>query len=117
MKNRSLRTIAALAVLGSSLSVFADEVITNAMKKYHKPDDALCKKVSGGTASDAEVAEMLKIYEAMSGAKPKKGDDVSWKEKTSAVITAVKKIQSKDSAGQAEFKTAINCKACHTVHK
>ncbi|MES2598013.1 MAG: hypothetical protein V4662_21950 [Verrucomicrobiota bacterium] len=117
MKNRSLHTVVALAVLGSSLSAFADEVITNAMKKYHKPDDALCKKVSGGTANDAEVAEMLKIYEQMAGAKPKKGDDVSWKEKTTAVINAVKKIQSKDAAGTAEFKTATNCKACHTAHK
>ena len=117
MKKRSLHTIVALAFLGSTLSAFADEVISSAMKKYHKPDDALCKKVGGGTASDAEVAEMLKVYEDMVPAKPKKGDDASWKEKTGAVIAALKKIQAKDAAGTAEFKTATNCKACHTVHK
>lgn len=117
MKKSSLHIFAALAILGSTLSAFADEVITEAMKKHHKPDDALCKKVNAGTASDAEVAEMLKIYENMAAAKPKKGDDASWKEKTAAVIAALKKLQAKDAVGPEAFKTATNCKACHTVHK
>ena len=29
------------------------------MKKYHKPEDALCKKVGKGEATDADLAELL----------------------------------------------------------
>lgn len=93
------------------------DVIKTAMKQYHKPDDALCKKVAGGTASDAELAEMLKTYQAICAATPPKGDKAAWVVKCQALIGAVKKIQAKDASGVAAFKTAVNCKACHTEHK
>ena len=87
------------------------------MKQYHKPDDALCKKVSGGTASDAELATMLKAYQDMCAATPPKGDKAAWVNKNQALIAAVKKIQAKDATGVAAYKAAVNCKACHTEHK
>lgn len=98
-------------------SASADAVIKDAMKKYHKPDDAICKKVGKGEATDAELAELLKAYEAMKTAKPAKGEASSWETKTEAVIGALKKLQAKDAAGPAEYKKAIDCKACHSVHK
>lgn len=109
-----------LAVLAMALTapvVRADECIENVMKKYHKGDTALCKKISGGTASDAELAEILKGYQAMCGAKAPEGTPASWVEKCKALIAAVKKIQSKDASGVADYKKAVNCKACHEVHK
>jgi hypothetical protein len=87
------------------------------MKQYHKPEDALCKKVSGGTASDAELATMLKVYQDMCAATPPKGDKAAWVKKNQALIGAVKKIQAKDAAGVAAYKAAVNCKACHSEHK
>lgn len=93
------------------------DVIKTAMKQYHKPDDALCKKVSGGTASDAELATMLKVYQDMCAATPPKGDKAAWVKKNQALIAAVKKIQVKDATGVAAYKAAVNCKACHTEHK
>lgn len=93
------------------------DVIKTAMKQYHKPDDALCKKVSGGTASDAELATMLKAYQDMCAATPPKGDKAAWVKKNQALIAAVKKIQAKDATGVAAYKAAVNCKACHTEHK
>ncbi|MBL9183199.1 MAG: hypothetical protein JNN17_13765 [Verrucomicrobiaceae bacterium] len=93
------------------------DVIKTAMKQYHKPDDALCKKVSGGTASDAELATMLKVYQDMCAATPPKGDKAAWVKKNQALIAAVKKIQAKDATGVAAYKAAVNCKACHTEHK
>lgn len=93
------------------------DVIKTAMKTYHKPDDALCKKVSGGTASDAELATMLKVYQDMCAATPPKGDKAAWVKKNQALIGAVKKIQAKDAAGVAAYKAAVNCKACHSEHK
>jgi hypothetical protein len=93
------------------------DVIKTAMKQYHKPDDALCKKVAGGTATDAELGTLLKVYQDMCAATPPKGDKAAWVTKCQALIGAVKKIQAKDAAGVAAYKAAVNCKACHTDHK
>lgn len=93
------------------------DVIKTVMKTYHKPDDALCKKVSGGTASDAELGTLLKAYQDMCAAMPPKGEKAAWVKKCQALIGAVKKVQAKDAAGVAEYKAAVNCKACHTDHK
>ncbi|MCB1279764.1 c-type cytochrome domain-containing protein [Prosthecobacter sp.] len=93
-----------------------DDVIATIMKKYHKGDDALCKKV-GTTASDADLAALLKGYQEMCASTPPKGDKAAWVKKCQALIGAVKKVQAKDPAGAAAYKTAVNCKACHTDHK
>ena len=93
------------------------DVIKTVMKTYHKPDDALCKKVSGGTATDAELGTLLKAYQDMCAATPPKGDKAAWVTKCQTLIGSVKKIQAKDAAGVAAYKAAVNCKACHTDHK
>lgn len=98
-------------------SAAGSDVIKAAMKTYHKPENALCKKISGGTASDAELATILKVYQDICAATPPKGDKTAWVAKCQALIGAVKKIQAKDAAGVAAYKTAVNCKACHTAHK
>lgn len=105
-------------MLAASVSaVFADATIKEAMKKYHKPEIALAKKVGKGEATDADLAELLKCYEGMKAAKPSQGEQSSWEAKCDALISAVKKIQSKDASGVSDFKKAVNCKACHDVHK
>lgn len=93
------------------------DVIKVAMKQCFKPDDALSKKVSAGTASDAEVAQMLKICQDIAAAMPPKGDKAAWASKCEILIASVKKIQAKDATGMEAFKKASNCKACHTDHK
>jgi hypothetical protein len=112
-----LTLLAVLAMAISAPIIRAEDVIEDAMKKFHKGETATCKKVSGGTASDAELADILKSYQAMCGAKPPQGTASSWTEKCKALIAAVKKIQSKDASGIADYKKAVNCKACHEVHK
>jgi Leucine-rich repeat (LRR) protein len=92
------------------------DVIKTVMKQYHKGDDALCKKV-GTTATDADLAALLKAYQGMAAATPPKGDKAAWTTKCQALIDAVKKVQAKDAAGPAAYKAAVNCKACHTDHK
>ena len=99
------------------IATAADGPIADAMKKYHKGDTATCKKVSAGTASSAELGDILKAYQAMAGAKPEKGTPSSWKEKCDALIAAVKEIQAKNPKGQGDYKKAVNCKACHEVHR
>ena len=100
-----------------SLAGQSKEAIEVAMKKHHKPDDSLCKKIAGGTGSDADLAAMLKVYQDMCAAMPPKGDKAAWVAKCQSVIGAVKKIQAKDPSGVAAFKTASDCKACHKDHK
>ena len=98
-------------------SAAADDVIKDVMKKYHKPEDALCKKVGKGEATSADLSTLLTAYEAMKGATPPKGDKTVWAGKCDALINAIKKVQAKDASGVSDFKKAVNCKACHSDHK
>ena len=109
--------VTTLVLAGSLFSYAADGVIASAMKKYHKGDTAPCKKVAAGNASDAEVAEFVKAYTDMCGAKPPKGDASAWQAKCKSVLTALDMIQKKNPAGPKAFEKAIRCKACHSEHK
>ncbi|MDB6117298.1 MAG: hypothetical protein JWO08_1079 [Verrucomicrobiaceae bacterium] len=95
----------------------AEGVIAEAMKTYHKGETAPCKAVAAGTASPKDLADILKAYQDMSAAKPAKGTTASWKQKCDALIVAVKEIQAKNPKGTGDYKKAVNCKACHDVHK
>ena len=114
MKKTAFALLFAAIGIGSAA---ADDVIKDVMKKYHKPEDALCKKVGKGEATSADLSTLLKAYEDMKGATPPKGDKAVWAEKCDALIAAVKKVQSKDASGVSDFKKAVNCKACHDGFK
>lgn len=87
------------------------------MKQHFKPDDGIAKKAGAGTATDAELAALLKACQEMLAIAPPKGDKAAYVTKTQTLIDAVKKVQAKDATGQADYKAAVNCKACHTDHK
>ena len=90
------------------------------MKACHKAPkgvDTISKKAAEGKASTAELTQLVAGYKAMSTAKPPKGDDASWKEKTSKILAAVQALQSGAPDGTAKYKEAVNCKACHSAHK
>ena len=114
MKKTALTLLFALAGVSS---VFADDVIEDAMKKYHKPEDGIAKKVGKGEATDAEIAELITAYEAMSKATPPKGDKDAFQKKCEGIVAALKKVQAKDASGVSEYKKGINCKACHDVFR
>lgn len=111
---RTLLTCLSLAAAVSFVS--AEGVISDSMKNYHKGETALTNKVKSGEASASELAELLKSYESIAAAKPPKGTPLSWDEKTKALIDGVKAMQ-KDPTDVSAFKKAVNCKACHDVHK
>lgn len=120
MKLRHLPQILALLLIASASSVVAADAIEDAMKKYHKAPkgtDPTCKKVSNNAASPEELADILKSYQAMCAEEPPKGDKADWVAKCKALIAAVQKIQAKDASGVADYKKAVNCKACHSAHK
>jgi hypothetical protein len=89
--------------------------IKEVMKSAHK--GGLMKKVADGKASEAEKKQLVEFYTALAANKPPKGDEASWKEKTSALLAAAKDAEAgKDGAGAALMKAA-NCMACHSAHK
>ena len=76
-----------------------EEVMKKGFKAKLQNDLAANKKVL------AKYAAWLAAY------KPPKGDDASWKEKTVAIVKAVK------ANNQAALKKATNFKAFHNIHK
>lgn len=77
--------------------------------KLHK--DKVHEKFQKGEASKEEKAKLLEGYEALVKNKPPKGDDKSWKEKTEALVKAVK------DDDKAAYKKAVMCGGCHGAHK
>lgn len=97
-----------------------DSPIKEVMKTYHKAPkgvDPICKKASDGKATADELKKLVAAYKTLASAKPPRGDEGSWKEKTSKLVAAAESLQKGDSDGLAKYKNAVNCKACHSVHK
>ncbi|HXG48618.1 MAG TPA: hypothetical protein VNO52_13405 [Methylomirabilota bacterium] len=96
------------------------EMIEEIMKKYHKaPEgtDPVCKKASNGKASAEELKQLVAAYEKLTTTKPPKGEMASWKEKTSKLLAAAKDLHAGKPGAVEKYKEAVNCKACHSVHK
>jgi hypothetical protein len=115
---------ALLAVAFAGLTVFGagDEKpkydIETIMDKAHgEKNDKLLKKVLDGKADAAEKKELLELYTELGKNKPPKGDEKSWKEKTSALVSASQEVVDGKDKGVADLKKAANCRACHQAHK
>lgn len=90
------------------------------MNTYHKAPkgtDPVCKKATDGKASPEELKKLVAAYKTLATAKPPKGDDASWKEKTGKLLAATESLQKGETGAVAKYKDAVNCKACHSVHK
>jgi uncharacterized membrane protein len=129
MKQRTKLTLAAgvAGLIASSAFVWQlnaadakEDAIKEVMKTYHKAPkgtDPTCKKASDGKATPEELKQLVTAYKTLTTAKPPKGDDASWKEKTGKLLAAAQSLQKGDADGLAKYKEAVNCKACHSVHK
>ena len=113
-------TIALATTLGVSLA-FADEnPIEVAMKFAHKApkgEKKLNEKIVEGTADEADVKKSIELYKAMADAKPSKGDQTAFKAKVVKLIAATEDVVAKKSEAVANYKEAVNCKACHSEHR
>ncbi|NBV22830.1 MAG: hypothetical protein EBS05_13055 [Proteobacteria bacterium] len=129
MKDTTKTAFRAVAVLGVAFGLCVTGLtaadaksnpIKDAMAKYHKAPkgtDPVCKKAGAGTASKEEIKGMLAAYTAMAAAKPPQGDDASWKAKTGALVAAATALDKGEAGAADKYKGAVNCKACHDVHK
>ncbi len=94
--------------------------IKDVMKKVHmapKGEDPCCKRAVDGKATKEDLALLVKCYTAMCETTAPKGDQESWKTKTVALLAAAKDLQAEKEGALDKYKAAVNCKACHEVHK
>src|ERR1041385_6164561 len=125
----SVKSIALLAGAALVLSVSAvraadagsdEEIIEGIMKKYHKAPrgtDNVSQKFAKGTATPEEIKGLVEAHDKLAKTKPPKGDEKSWKEKTSKLAAAAHALQKGGANGAAMYKEAFNCKSCHMAHK
>jgi cytochrome c556 len=101
--------------------VFAAQEDNNPIKeamnfahKAPKGEKKLNEKIADGTAAEADIKKALELYKAMADTKPPKGDPAAFKERTDKLVTATQEVLAKNPSGVAHYKTAVDCKACHT---
>ena len=90
------------------------------MKKYHKAPrgtDPIAKRAQEGKATPQELKELAAGYHAMAKDKPPQGDVASWKKKTTNLAAAADALVKGEPGAPERYKEAVNCKACHEVHK
>ena len=59
----------------------------------------------------------LDAYKAMLDCKPPRGEQAAFKEKTAKLIAATEEVLAKKEGASANYRAAVNCKACHSEHK
>ena len=115
-------TVAAASLLAVRVTAAEghDSATKQFMKQYHKAPkgvDPVCKKAVDGKATPEEIKRLVAGYRQMVAAKPPKGDAASWTEKTTKLLAAAEELQKGAPDAAAHYKEAVNCKACHSVHK
>ena len=117
----TLAAVIAVSALSSSLNADHHESheldLSTIMKKGHKGKTSLVAKVKNGEASEAELKELIGMYLAMEKLTPPMGDAASWKEKTAKLASTSINVFAKTDGALDAFSKAVNCKACHKVHK
>jgi hypothetical protein len=87
------------------------------MKAAMKGDDSLFKKVTGGSASDADAKKLADCLKNLDGEKPPKGEQAAFQTKVAALIKAAEEVAGGKKESIPALKEAGNCKACHSDHK
>lgn len=105
--------VAGCASLGSKPKYTAEEI----MEKGFKGDTSLVKKITQGNGTQDDFKLLLDLSRELGKNAPPKGDVASWKEKTSALTAAAESLAAGKPGALDAVKAAINCKACHSVHK
>jgi cytochrome c553 len=110
-----------LLLLGSALWLRAGDepkyTISQVMKALHKGEDSLGNKVSKGQGTKEDFAKLVEYYSSLPLDTPPEGDDASWKTKTTALLDAAKALRDGKEGALAQYNKAVNCKACHSVHR
>src|SRR5437764_1387294 len=74
---------------------------------------SLVGKAIDGTATDDDLKTLLGYTQDLAKAKPPKGEQTDWDDRTGKMVKAVEALSKKDKSGSAMLKTSSNCKECH----
>ena len=97
-----------------------EDAIKQVMKEFHKAPkgvDPICKKATEGTASMDEIKRLIECYKVLAKTKAPQGEAASWTEKTRKLVETSQALPKGGADAQAKYKEAVNCKACHSLHK
>lgn len=117
------RTVLACLTMGVAAAFFTQAAekpkytTEEVMKTLHKGKESLGKKVSDGNGTKEDFKKLLEYYPSLILNEPSKGDAASWKTKTTALLKATQALDKGTPGALDQFKEAVNCKACHSVHK
>jgi len=91
--------------------------ISDVMVDFHKGKEALAVQAREGKAKKEDLETMLEAYQGILGLTPPKGEADNWKIKINALIDSTQDLVDGKEGAAAAYKTAVNCKACHTDHR
>jgi len=116
MKLRPFLAVTA-ALVTVAFAADDDNPIKQAMVFAHKApkgEKKLNEKIVEGTAAEADINKALELYKAMADTKPPKGEAAAFKERAAKLITATEEVLAKNPDGVQHYKSAVDCKACHS---
>ena len=123
MKNVLIAAVAIATVLGGGMGIASaahhEEKmdLETIMSKLHKGRTSVATRAGKGEAKPEELKKLVTAYTAMAKMKPPRGSAESWKKKTMALVQTSKMLAEGEKGGVDAYKKAVNCKACHNVHK
>lgn len=91
--------------------------IEQIMEDGFEGKESLSARIAKGQGNEADFKKMAFLTKELALNKPSKGDLASWTEKTTALHAASESLVAGKPGALDGFKTAVNCKACHSVHK
>jgi hypothetical protein len=115
--------VAFILCLTTALSVSRAEfnesrrVVVAAMRRVFRGPDALIEKAAAGEASATDKQKLLQVLKGMAAVPAARGDPVSWKAKTEALVTAAQDLVDGKDGARERLRAASTCKACHQVHR
>ena len=120
MKHACILAITAVGLaLASGCSIHAkpDKKTKDVMEEGFKGKESLAARLAQGQASDADALKMVELARQLALNVPPKGNPQSWRTKTDAVYAAAINLSARKPGAVEAWKTASNCKECHSMHK
>jgi len=106
---------AAWAIL--ALGTIQTGSVHDVMEAANEGKNSLYDRVTEGRGTPEEAKKLARLYQALPGLKPPRGDLKSWKEKATALAASAKDVADRKPGAMEKLKAAADCKACHSVHK
>ncbi|MFM7803695.1 MAG: hypothetical protein ACKPGK_04285 [Verrucomicrobiota bacterium] len=113
----ALTLVAAGCASWSSSAAKPSLSIEHIMEDGFKGKESLSARIAKGQGTAEDFKKMAFLTKELALNQPPKGDLASWTEKTRALKAAADDLVAGKAGAVDAYKSAVNCKACHSVHK